>query len=63
MNLRKFEILSVELSPGGPGPERAYKIKYRAIRHKEWVKDLLWIIARNEAEARHQAEQRWGGKR
>ena len=63
MNLRKFEILSVELSPGGPGPERAYKIEYRAIRHKEWVVDLLWVIARNEAEARHQAEQRWGGKK
>ncbi len=63
MNLRKFEILSVELSPGGAGPERAYRIKYRAIRHKEWVEDLLWIIARNEQEARHQAEQRWGGRR
>ena len=62
MNLRKFEILSVELSPGGPGPERAYKIEYRAIRHKEWVVDLLWVIARNEKEAREQAMNRFGGK-
>lgn len=60
MNLRKFEILSVELSPGGAGPKRAYKIEYRAIRHKEWVVDLLWIIARNEQEAREQAMNRFG---
>lgn len=62
MNLRKFEILGVELSPGGAGPERAYKIKYRAIRYKEWVEDLLWIIARNEQEAREKAMNRFGGK-
>ena len=57
MSLRKFEILSVELSPGGAGPQRAYRIKYRAIGHKEWVEDLLWVIARNEQEAREQAER------
>ena len=62
MNLRKFEILSVELSPGGPGPNRAYKINYRAIKNKLWVEDLLWIIARNEKEARAQAMNRLGGK-
>ncbi len=63
MNLRKFEILSVELSPGGAGPERAYRIKYRAIENKQWTENQLWVIARNEVEARHQAEQRWGGKK
>ena len=63
MNLRKFEILSVELSPGGPGPERLYRINYRAIENKQWTENQLWVIARNETEARHQAEQRWGGKR
>lgn len=62
MNLLKFEILSVELSPGGAGPKRAYKIEYRAIRHKEWVVDLLWVIASNEQEAREQAMNRFGGK-
>lgn len=62
MNLRKFEILSIELSPGGAGPKRPYKIEYRAIRHKEWIVDLLWVIARNEQEAREQAMSRFGGK-
>ena len=62
MNLRKFEILSVELSPGGPGPERAYKINYRAIKNKLWEERQLWVIARNEQEARAQAMIRFGGK-
>ena len=62
MNLRKFEILSVELSPGGPGPERAYTVNYRAIKNKVWVENKLWVIARTEKEAREQAMNRFGGK-
>ena len=62
MNLRKFEILSVELSPGGPGPDRAYRINYRAIKNKLWVEKQLWIIARTEREARDKAMNRLGGK-
>ena len=62
MRLRKFEILSVELSPGGPGPERAYKINYRAIENKHWTENQLWVIAKNEREAREQAMIRFGGK-
>ena len=62
MNLRKFEILSVELSPGGPGPDRCYKINYRAIRNKLWEERQLWVSARNEKDAREQAMKRFGGK-
>jgi hypothetical protein len=60
--LRKFEILNVELNPGGPGPERLYIVKYRAIKNKQWIEGYFYIVARNEKEARNKAEQRWGGK-
>jgi hypothetical protein len=60
--LRKFEILNAKLSPGGPGPERAWKITYKAIRDKLWVESHLWIIARNEKEARSKAENRFRDK-
>lgn len=62
MKFRKFEVLSVELSPGGPGPERAYKIVYRAIKDKEWITGTMWSIGRNETEAKRNIEQRFGGK-
>ena len=62
MKPRKFEIISVELSPGGPGPTRSYRVKYRAIENKKWVEREIWSVGRNETEARNKAEQRFGGK-
>lgn len=61
-NLRKFEILDIKLSPGGPGPEQVFKVTYRAIRNKKWIESVVWIVGRNEKEARHNAEQQFGGK-
>lgn len=60
---RKFEILSVELSPGGPGPVRSYRVRYRGIVNKQWVEQELWSNGCNEAEARRKTEQRFGGKK
>ena len=60
---RKFEILSVELSPGGAGPIRSYWVRYRGIVNKQWVEQGLWSNGRNEQEARKKAEQRFGGKK
>lgn len=60
--LRKFEILNVELNVGGAGPERLFTVKYRAIKSKKWIEGYFPIMARNEKEARHKAEQKWGGK-
>lgn len=62
MNLRKFEILGIVLSPGGPGPERAYKVIYKAIKNKVWIESELWIIARTAKEAREKAFKRFGGR-
>jgi hypothetical protein len=62
MKFRKFEILSAELSPGGPGPERLYRIKYRAIVNKQWVEGELSSLGRNEQEAIAKAQNRFGGK-
>jgi hypothetical protein len=53
--MRHFEILSVEESPGGPGPDRAWKINYKAIIKKQWVESSLWIIARNADQAKERA--------
>jgi hypothetical protein len=60
--MRKFEILSVKESPGGPGPSRVWIVHYRAIQDKKWIEKDLWIVARTAAAAKHQAEQRFGGK-
>ncbi len=60
--MRKFEILDIELSPGGPGPERLYIISYRAIRQKIWVTDKLNIVACNIKQAREKANLRFGEK-
>ena len=59
--LRKFEIVKCVLSPGGPGPERAYSLYYRAIKNKKWIEDKLWIIANSEKQARSEAMSRFGG--
>lgn len=61
--MRKFEIISVELIPGGSGPERSFKVKYRAIVNKVWIEKELWSIGRNEEDARKRAEKRLGGKK
>lgn len=58
--MRKFEVLAVEESPGGPGPDRLWKIHYKAIVKKQWKTDSLWIIARNAKQAREQAVLRFG---
>lgn len=62
MKLRKFDVLSAELSPGGPGPDRLYRIKYRAIVNKQWVEKEVWSIGRNEEDAIARARRRFGGK-
>ena len=62
MNLRKFVIMSVEMDMSGPGPDRAFKIHYRAIKNKVWVENKLWIIAKTAKEAREKALQRFGGR-
>lgn len=61
MKLRKFKILSVEIIPGGAGPEYMWAVKYRAIKNKVWVEDSLFIIARNKNEAYAKAHRRFGG--
>jgi hypothetical protein len=61
MRFRKFEILRMELSPGGPGPERLWRVHYRAIKNKKWVEGALWSLGRTEAEAKQKALTRHGG--
>lgn len=62
MILRKFEITSIEEEPGGPGPDRAWQISYRAIVKKLWIERKLWVIAKNKQEAEQKALKRFGGK-
>ncbi len=62
MKIRKFEILDVIDSPGGSGPERAFKIKYKGIVNKEWKESELWVIAKNKDDAKEQAMKRFAGK-
>ena len=58
--MRNFEVLSIEESLGGSGPDRAWKVHYRAYVKKQWKIDVLWIVARNADQARKQAEARFG---
>jgi hypothetical protein len=58
--MRHFEILKIELSPGGPGPERLYQVWYRAYRNKKWVESSVWQIARTEKQAKERAQLRFG---
>ena len=58
--MRNFEVLSVEESPGGLGPDRAWKIQYKAYIKKQWKTDVLWMIARNANQARERAVARFG---
>lgn len=58
--MKKFEVLSVEEEPGGSGPERVWKIHYKAYVKKQWVQDTLLIIARNATQACEQAKTRFG---
>lgn len=60
--MRKFKILKVELNPGGPGPEYLWAVHYTAIVKKQWKNGQLWIIARNEKQAKERAMIRFGGK-
>lgn len=50
----------MELSPGGPGPDRAWKIHYIAIKNKQWVESDLWVCARNANEAEQKAYNKFG---
>ena len=61
--MRKFEILGLEMSPSGPGPDRAWKISYKAIVNKKWINKDLWVIGRNSEDARKEAELKFGGKK
>lgn len=58
--MRNFEVLSVEESPGCPGPDRVWKIHYKAYVKKHWKTDELWVVARNAKQAREQAMIRFG---
>lgn len=62
MNKRKFEVLSVKLSPGGPGPDRLWVCKCRYIKDKQWIEKELMSIARTADEAKRKLEQRFSGK-
>jgi hypothetical protein len=57
--MRNFEVLSVEESPGGPGPDRAWKVHYKAYVKKQWKTDVLWMIARNANQAKERAMARF----
>ena len=60
--MRHFEILSVVVDPGAPGPERLWKIYYKAYKNKKWIQTTLWIEGRNEKQARERAMIRFGDK-
>jgi len=57
--MRNFEVLSVEESLGGSGPNRAWKIQYKAYVKKQWKTDVLWMIARNANQAQEKAMARF----
>ena len=61
--MTKFEILNVHAEPGAPGPDRFWKIHYRARVKKELITSTLTIIARTEAQARDRALLRFGDKK
>jgi hypothetical protein len=58
--MRKFEILAVEMDNSGPGPDRLFRVTYRAIVNKKWIEKTLNIIAVNTAQARERAIARFG---
>lgn len=60
MNMRKFEVIKVERGDGGPGPEYAFLITYKAIVKKLWSEKTLWVVAKNSIEAKQKAEDRFG---
>jgi hypothetical protein len=62
MQYRKFEVLSVTLSLGGPGPERLWECKCRYIKNKQWIEKTLSSIGRTADEAKRKLEQRFGGR-
>lgn len=59
MVIRKFEITSIEVIHAGGVSD--YTIHYKGIKNKEWVTGKVFFVAKNEAEARHKAMQRFGG--
>jgi hypothetical protein len=62
MQYRKFEVLSVVLNPGGPGPERLWECKCRYIKNKQWIEKTLLSIGRTADEAKRNLEQRFSGR-
>ena len=62
MKLRHFEVLGVEGSAGSAGPDRGWKIHYKAIRNKQWITGYCWMIARTAKEAKEEAYKRFPGK-
>lgn len=59
MVIRKFEITSVEVDHRGL--KSFYTIHYKGIKNKEWVTGKVFFFAKNEAEARYKAMQKYGG--
>lgn len=62
-NKRKFEVLEVMDTIGGSGPNRCFKIKYKAIIKKQWVEKELYIVSNNKDNAKKEAIKRFGGKK
>lgn len=60
--MRFFEVISVEPELGGAGPERFWRVHYKAYVKKKWVIKTLGIVARNAKLAREQAINRFGDK-
>lgn len=58
--LKHFEVLSVEIVPGGAGPDRCWKVYYKAYMKKKWVEDYLWSFGRTADQAKERAEIRHG---
>lgn len=61
--MTKFEILNVDVEPAGTGPDRFWKIHYRARVKKELITSTFMIMARTEAQARDRALLRFGDKK
>ena len=62
MKLRHFEVTDAEGTSGSPGPERAWKVGYKAIRDKKWITGFVWMIARTAKEAKEEANKRFADK-
>lgn len=60
--MRNFEILDIEIDMSGPGPDRLFRIQYRAYIKKQWVERAVHVLARNEDQAREKALTQFSDK-